>query len=594
MKHRALFGCLTAAFTVITAGAFAEDHDRDRDDHRVRTATPIKHLVVIFQENVSFDHYFGTYPQAQNNPGETPFHASSRTPKSINTLLTPLDVNHHFVPLTGLDLVNKNPNGPLGSGAAINGANASNPIRLTPTQGLTADQGHNDLPEQTADDNGKMDAFPFATGVGGTPTGTGKSLVMGYYDGNTVTAMWNYAQHFALNDNAWTTTFGPSTPGALNLISGQTNGFDAFTNVVDGTGNLLHGTHEAKDGNGNFTEIGDGDPLLDVCANTTIDTITMHGPNIGDLLNAKGITWGSFMGGFDLSITNPNSTTGCARSSTTTAPGSTPQSTSADYIPHHAWFQYYKSTSNQSHARPGSVAAIGHTREPHTGAIDPANHEYDTHDFFEALEAGNLPAVSFLKAQAYQDGHPGYSDPIDEQHFVVKVVNALERSPEWESTAVVILYDDSDGWYDHQEPPVVNPSFTTADALNAPGKCYVGLQQDRPTLTSTSTPLNGAFGAPAQGRCGYGTRIPLLVISPFAKVNFIDHTLVDQSSVSRFIEDNWLSGERIQPGGSFDTLAGPLNNMFDFDRHEEGEAHKVFLDPATGVVVRTVADDDEH
>ena len=176
MKYRALFGCLTAAFAVITAGALADDHDRDRDDQRVRTATPIKHVVVIFQENVSFDHYFGTYPNAQNNAGEAPFHASPRTPKSINTLLTPLDVNNHFVPLSGLDLLNNNPNGPLGSGAAINGADASNPFRLTPTQGLTSDQGHNDLPEQSADDNGRMDAFPHFTGTSGPPpAGIGKA-----------------------------------------------------------------------------------------------------------------------------------------------------------------------------------------------------------------------------------------------------------------------------------------------------------------------------------------------------------------------------------------------------------------------------------
>ncbi len=589
MKYRTLFGCLTAAFAVVTASALADD--RDRDGHEVRTATPIKHLVVIFQENVSFDHYFGTYPNAQNNAGETPFHALSRTPKSINTLLTPLDVNSHFAPLTGLDLINRNPNGPLGSGAGINGANASNPFRLTPTQGLTADQGHNDLPEQTADDNGKMDAFPFATGVGGTPSGIGKSLVMGYYDGNTVTAMWNYAQHFALNDNSWTTTFGPSTPGALNLISGQTNGFDAFTNVVNSMGNLLHNTHEAKDGNGNFTEIGDGEPLLDKCANTSIDTITMHGPNIGDLLNARGITWGSFMGGFDLTITNPNGTTGCLRSSTTTAPGSTAQMTSADYIPHHAWFQYYKSTSNVNHLRPSSVAAIGHSVIPHTNTPDPANHEYDIHDFFDALKAGNFPAVSILKAPAYEDGHPGYSDPIDEQKFIVSVINTLQKSPEWESTAVVITYDDSDGWYDHQEPPVVNPSFTSADALNGADLCQVGLQQGRPVVT---TPLNGALGQPAQGRCGYGTRVPLLVVSPFARVNHVDHTLTDQSSVLRFIEDNWLVGQRIQPNGSFDTVAGPLDNMFDFDRHEEGEAAKVVLDPASGAVVSISASDDDH
>jgi phospholipase C len=579
MKHRVILGCLTTGLAMAAAGAVADD-----DHHHVFTATPIKHLVVIFQENVSFDHYFGTYPTAQNNPGETPFYASPRTPQSINTLLTPLDVNNNFVPLTGIDLINKNPNGPLGSGAAINGTDASNPFRLTPAQALTSDQGHNDLPEQLADDNGKMDAFPHYTGVSGPPpTGIGKSLVMGYYDGNTVTGMWNYAQHFALNDNMWTTTFGPSTPGALNLIAGQSSGFDAFTNVVDGSGNLLHKTHEAKDGNGNYTEIGDGDPLLDACSNTGIDNITMHGPNIGDLLNAQGITWGSFMGGFDLTVTNRDGSTGCQRSSKTKAPGSVVV-TSADYIPHHAWFQYFASTRNTSHARPGSVAAIGHTRDPNTGAVDPANHQYDIHDFFDALNAGTFPAVSFLKAPAYQDGHPGYSDPLDEQNFVVNVINTLEKSPEWESTAVVILYDDSDGWYDHQLPPIVNPSFSaTADALNGPGVCQVGLQQGHPVPT---TPLNGALGYPAQGRCGYGTRIPLLVVSPFAKVNYVDHTLIDQSSVLRFIEDNWLAGQRIQPGGSFDTIAGPLNNMFDFDHHGEGgRARRLFLDPTTGAVV---------
>ncbi len=425
-----------------------------------------------------------------------------------------------------------------------------------------------------------MDAFPSSTGRGGAPKGYGKNIVMGYYDGNTVTALWNYAQHFAMNDNSWTTTFGPSTPGALNLISGQTNGIDATLNVVDGSGKLLHPSNEVKDGNGNYTVIGDTDPLLDACSKS-IDQVTMHGPNIGDLLNARDISWGSFMGGFDLTITNPNGTSGCARSSATRAPGAS-QAATPDYIPHHAWFQYYASTRNAAHARPKSMAAIGHTRDPLTGEIDPANHAYDIHDFFDALDAGSLPAVSFLKAPAYQDGHPGYSNPIDEQNFIVSVVNALQKRAEWANTAVIIAYDDSDGWYDHQMPPIVNPSFTAADALNGPGVCQHGLQQGLPSPTA---PLDGAFGRPAQGRCGYGTRVPLLVISRFAKVNFVDHTLTDQSSVLRFIEDNWLAGQRIQPGGSFDTIAGPLSNMFDFDKRENDKARDLFLDPATGAVV---------
>ncbi|MBV9219715.1 MAG: phospholipase, partial [Methylobacteriaceae bacterium] len=240
-------------------------------------------------------------------------------------------------------------------------------------------------------------------------------------------------------------------------------------------------------------------------------------------------------------------------------------------------------------------AAIGYTNIPKTNMPDPANHEYDIHDFFDALKAGNLPAVSFLKAPAFQDGHAGYSDPLDEQKFLVDTINALQKSPEWAETAVIVLYDDSDGWYDHQMPPIANPSSSAAvDTLNGTGKCLTsnGFQQGVKTL---SKPLNGAFGQPVWGRCGYGTRIPLLVISPFAKKNFIDHTLADQSSVLRFIEDNWLDGERIQPDGSFDTIAGRLDRMFDFDRRRDDEPRKLILDDKTGAVVfATPGDDDDR
>ena len=604
MRLPTALGLVSAlALAVAAASAVADDrHGRDSDD--TRTATPIKHVVVIFQENVSFDHYFGTYPKAMNLAGETPFAASQHTPK-VNNLVNPLDVNHNFGPLAGVDLLNHNPNSNPNAPAApnnnkISGAGASNPFRLSPSQALTADQGHNESPEESAYNNGLMDGFPAFVGTAGPPpTGIGtKALVMGYFDGNTVTAMWNYAQHFALNDNNYTTQFGPSTPGAINLISGQANGVAATLNVFDGSGNLLHGTHEAFGDAAhipsNITEIGDGDPLQDVCSNPTLDQVTMAGKNIGDLLNAKGITWGSFMGGFDLGVVNANGTTGCARETNPTAPGK-PAFTSVDYIPHHAWFQYYASTRNPTHARPSSVETIGHSLIPHTSTPDPANHQYDIHDFFSTLKAGNLPAVSFLKAAAFEDGHAGYSDPTDEQHFLVRVINALQKGPEWAETAVIILYDDSDGWYDHQMPPIANPSFNPAvDTLNGPGICQTsnGFQQDEPVST---TPLKGNSGKPAWGRCGYGTRMPLLVVSPFAKRNHVDHTLTDQTSVLRFIEDNWLDGQRIQRGGSFDTIAGPLNHMFDFDNRDEGGPRKLLLDEKTGVVVLAPGrDDDDH
>jgi phospholipase C len=503
------------------------------------TATPIKHLVVIFQENVSFDHYFGTYPKALNLPGENPFYPEPGTPT----------VNGY-----GPALLTHNPN--LNPG---NGSGATNPFRLSPSQASTADQDHDYTPEQEAYDGGLMDLFPLYTGAGGTATGgTGSpaifntnGLVMGYYDGNTVTAYWNYAQHFAMNDNSYDTNFGPSTPGALNVISGQTNG---VVDNVNGTGSIV------ADGNGGLTVNSDADPIGDSCSTSTGEKFTLGGKNIGDLLNAKDISWGFFQGGFDLTVTNANGTTGCKRSTTSAVTNVT----KADYIPHHQPFQYYTSTANPTHVRPAAISEIGHN--------GPANHQYDTHDFFDALSKGNLAAVSYLKAPGYQDGHAGYSDPIDEQNFVVTVINALEKSPEWQSTAVIIAYDDSDGWYDHQTSPIVNPSATAADR-NGQGLQTCG------SVAASANALPGINGGAVQGRCGYGPRLPFLVISPFARRNFVDHTTTDQSSVVRFIEDNWLGGERFG-NGSFDSIAGSIANMFDFDNFREDGI--LILSPTTG------------
>jgi phospholipase C len=195
------------------------------------------------------------------------------------------------------------------------------------------------------------------------------------------------------------------------------------------------------------------------------------------------------------------------------------------------------------------------------GQTDQANHQYDLSGFFTALNAGNLPAVSILKAPAYEDGHPQYSNPLDEQTFLVNTVNAIQDSPFWDSTAIIITWDDSDGWYDHVMPPIVNGSASTSDALSGTGMC--------------GTPNANA----PQGRCGYGQRLPLLMISPFSKVNYVDHSVTDQTSILRFIEDNWNLG-RIG-GTSFDAMAGSLLNMLEFA--DGGDARKLFLDPTTGL-----------
>ena len=474
-------------------------------------ATPIRHLVVIFQENVPFDHYFGTYPYSANPPGEPRFTPRPDTP-AVNGL------SDFFL--------HQNPNG-------------ANPFRLDRSQAATCDQDHEYLAEQQAYDHFLMDRFPEFTNRTSSRCpdyGHAHDLVMGYYDGNTVTALWNYAQAYALSDNFFGTTYGPSSVGAINLIAGRTSAATPPDLIVKKSVYTASGA-----------VIGDPQPTGDACVDHPSATVT--GNNVGDLLDAHHVTWGWFEGGFNLATRNPNGSIGCDRSHTS----SVTHVLSRDYVVHHAAFQYFAQTANFKHLRP--TGPIGET--------DQANHQYDLDDFFVAARADHLPAVSYLKPPAYQDGHAGYSDPLDEQTFIVNTVNFLERTPSWRDTAIVITWDDSDGWYDHQAGALVNGSATAFDALTAPGLCGHG-----PTLGK------------ANGRCGYGPRLPLIVISPYARANFVDHTITDQSSILRFIEDNWHLGRL--GGDSYDAIAGPLTNLFDFSRPAEPRRRILILDPSTG------------
>lgn len=503
----------------------------DHGDHSAQTVTPIKHLVVIFDENISFDHYFGTYPNAANTDG-TPFTAAPRTP-TANTLAS--------------------------SGTLTSNPNLYPPKRLTPAQAVTCDQNHSYAAEQAAVDAGKMDMFvqktstDTCTGAYGAP-----GLVMDYYDGNTVTGLWNYAQNYAMSDNNWDTGFGPSTPGALNLVSGQTHGGTAY-NPKTGAVLPVSTAVQSPNAAGVGTVIGDPDPAYDDCSDndhtSTSAVVGMSGKNVGDLLNARGVTWGWFQGGFTPTTAWNGQSGSYAACDKTTAnvAGATPK----DYSPHHSPFQYYASTSNPHHLPPTSVKAIGHT--------DQANHQYDLTSFDAALAAGNLPAVSFLKAPEAQDGHAGYSDPLDEQKFLVNEINALQKSDSWSSTAVVVTYDDSDGWYDHVAPKVTNGS------------------KDAAVDSTICTGVSRTAGGYAD-RCGPSQRLPFLLISPWAAQNRVDHTPIEQTSVLRFIENNWLTG-RIGDA-SFDARAGSIGGLFDWWHPQQRE---VLLDPTSGAVTKVVS-----
>ena len=511
------------------------------------TSTPIKHVVVIFDENESFDHYFGTYPYAANTDG-TPFVAKPGTPK-VNGLYT--------------NITKSGPVGPL----LTSNPNEYNPQRLTPSEALTGSNNHDYTPEQKAEDNGKMDMFVQETeqstpSAGCAPEYCPPGIVMDYYDGNTTTALWNYAQYYSLSDNNCDTSFGPSSPGAVNVTSGNTSGAKALNPAWDPTDpsapSTSSGIVDVNSSTGLGVLNGDSDPYYDACSDTNHTTdgslAVLTGQNIGNLLNSEHVTWGWFQGGFA-----PTSTTDglpvC---------GSTHDNIGGvavqDYVPHHDPFQFYASTANPDHVAPSKLSEIGYT--------DQANHQYDISDFTDALDGtggAQLPSVSYLKAPAYENGHPGNSDPIDEQRWLVNTINSIEQSKYWPSTAIVVTYDDSDGWYDHQAPKITNGSD---DAATDTAEC---------TAVAVTVGTNN-------DRCGPSQRLRMLVISPWTRENYVSNNLTDTTSVVKFIEDNWLRGERIS--GSFDASAGSLDapgGLLDF--HGKPNFQPVILNPTTGAVV---------
>jgi phospholipase C len=563
--------------------------------------TAIQHVIVLFQENESFDHYFGAYPSALNPASEQTYYNEG--------------LGSTFAPYPGTPTVNGLTPELLNNNPSLNTAGTAhvNPTRLGPENAFTCSMNHNYGPEQEAEDSGFMDKSIKYTSSNSQGCMSDGSTVLSYFDGNTVTAMWNYAQNYALNDNSYGSTFGPSTPGALELTSGQTYG--GLTHFGSGSSSSYPATT-----NSTVTDVGDFDPYLDNCGSdaggTVTSTTTLEmsngttnvNNNVGDLLNAAGVTWGWFQGGF-------GATTGAsftnAQGQTVTAPplsqgpqtfstsgltfvtpavcaeqrpkhqfpsgptagtyygadaapyvvpnpaapfvtGSDIHSMGADYVAHHEPFQFYASTRNPYHLPPSTYSAIGTT--------DQANHQYDVSYFFAALNGtggATLPAVSFIKAPYAYNEHPSNSDPLSAQYWITQVVNQVMQSQYWQNTAIIIAYDDSDGWYDHQMAPIVSPSNvsggSTYDNIGGVGIC--------------GTPVSGTYPA----RCGHGPRLPLIVISPWANSNFVDHTLTDQSSILAFIEYNWSLGYidgATAPSplvnASFDRYAGTLLNMFNF------------------------------
>ena len=278
----------------------------------------------------------------------------------------------------------------------------------------------------------------------------------------------------------------------------------------------------------------------------------MNGRNIGDLLNAKGVTWGWFQGGFRPTATAGLPTTDSRRPCAARPRRTSPVPRCPTTAPHHEPFQYYASTANPHHLPPSSVGAIGQT--------DQANHQYDLTDFYAALGHGNLPAVSFLKAPWPRTATPA----------------TATRSTSRSSSSTRSTRCRSPGLGQHRGRHRLRRLRRLVRPRHGPGRQRLHRRQRLP-----------AGGRRVRQRHAAGRLRRPLRLRPAAaaagrlavrRTNYVDHTLTDQTSILRFVEDNWLGGQRIGDG-SFDALAGPLDGMFDW-RHPTKQ--RLLLDPATG------------
>ncbi len=421
----------------------------------VKTASPIKHTVVIFQENRTFDNYFGTYPYASG------FKPLNGTPQNVR--------NFKYVAGNVTRDVNGNVYNPDANG---------NPIYPWHDAGSAAiqetDVNHGYSAMISMVDGGKMDKFYQVNHASGSATDTKDKglLSMSYFDYNDIPAYWQYAQHYALADNYFQPVSGPSTPGALYLVAAQSG----------------NGNQPASNTNPNSQITGDPSPKNgpfggDSSTNTLKYNLTYK--NIGDELSDTHQSWTWYAGGWDAAKADP---------------------TSADakkYSPHHNPFQYFQ---NYEDGKYGSNLK-------------------DYNNFAQDIQNGTLPEVSFVKGGYGDDEHPGtgnQSTPSAED-FTVKTINQIMKSPYWKDTAIIVTYDEGGGFFDHVAPPTV--------ASNADG-----LQGD-------------------------GPRVPALVISPYAKENYVSHVQYDHASILKFLEWNY----HLPALNSKDASANNLLDMFDFN-----------------------------
>lgn len=416
----------------------------------------IRHIVVIYLENRSFDHLYGLFPGANglSNAGATAIQ-TDRDGKPYATL-PPVMLTHTKPATVDARFPSDLPNRPFDIGAYV------------PLDQKTSDLTHLFYHNQMQINGGRNDRFAAISNAG--------ALAMGYYDGRSL-PLWKYATQYTLADNFYQAAFGGSFLNHFWLICACTPRYpDApaeIRAVLDDNGKLLKDGAITPDGYAVNTIQPHYLPHRSG-QHKTLPPQTL--PTIGDRLTEKNIGWAWYSGGWNDALSGQPAPT---------------------FQFHHQPFVYF-----------------GHYAD---GSENKARHLKDESDFLVAIERGALPPVSFYKPLGIHNEHPGYADVMTGEKHVADIIKRIERSPMWPNTAIIVTYDENGGFWDHAAPP----------------------QGDR---------------------WGPGTRIPAIIISPFAKRGHVDHTPYDTTSILKFIETRF----GLKPLGERDAQANGLMGAFDF------------------------------
>jgi phospholipase C len=421
----------------------------------------INHVIVIYQENWSFDSLYPDFPGANGtaNAGAT-VQQTDKNGQTLTTLPQPKDTS-------------KKPPVPDSRFPADLPVQPYEISKYVSPGDKIGDLPGGFYQEQLQIDGGKMDKF-----VSGS---SNSGLTMGHFDA-TQFPEGQLAEKYTMADNFFHAAFGGSMLNHFWLVSGATpawpNAPSGMVAKLDASGNLVKDGPVTPDGYLVNTAYPLNGPHPSTITDTTQLVPPLTNPTIGDELSAKNVDWAWFSGGWNNTLAgHPDPL----------------------FQFNHQPFAYF---ANYANGTPGQAA-----------------HLKDETDFLNDLTTGQLPAVSFVKPLGQDNEHPGYTNLIQGQAHVDKLVQAVQNSPYWNDTAIIIAYDENGGFWDHVAPPTVD-------------------------------------------RWGPGTRVPLIVVSPFAKKGFVDHTQYDTTSILKLIENRW----DLAPLGTREATADGLTNVFDFSQ----------------------------